>query len=83
LTRARLRAVSAIEVGQLLRSRAQFGEKAGDAGEGAASTVALAVRAGDRQRRASGMVGLPADRLEQQRPAGDRFPVRVGMRCVA
>jgi hypothetical protein len=66
-------AVPSIEISQLLRSLPQLGEEAADAEKGAAGALMLAVRAGHGDRGLPGMLGLPADRLEQQRPAGSRF----------
>ena len=72
-------AVPSIEVGQLLRSLPQPGEEAGDPQKSPAGAVMLAVRAGDGDRGLSGMLRFPADRLEQQRPAGDRLAMLVGV----
>ena len=73
-------AVPAIEVSQLPRSFAQRGEEGGDAHGSATGAMMLTIGAGDVDGGLSGMLGLPADRVEQQRPAGDRFAmlVRVG-----
>src|SRR5712671_3062873 len=70
-------AVPSIEIGQLLRSFAQGGEEGGDTGERAARPVPLTVRAGDRHSGASGMVGLSANRLQQQWATGDCLAVMV------
>jgi hypothetical protein len=51
---------------QLPRSLAQRGEESGDAGQRPARPAALPVRAGDRHRGASGMVGLATNRWQQQ-----------------
>jgi hypothetical protein len=80
-------AVASIEISQLLRSLPQLGEEAGDAEKGAAGALILAVRAGHGDRGLPGMLGLPADRLEQQRPTGDGlapgFPLRSGPQSAA
>ena len=54
-------------------------EEAGDAQKGAAGAVMLAMWAGDGDRGLAGMLGLSADRLEQQRPTGDRLAMLVGV----
>jgi hypothetical protein len=72
-------AVPAVEVGQLLRSLPQPGEEVGNAPEGAAGAVMRAMRACDGDRGSAGMLGLPSDGLEQQRPAGDRLAMLVGV----
>ena len=72
-------AVPSIEVGQLPRSLPQLSEEAGNADKSAASPVMIAVRAGDGDRGLAGMLGLPADCLKQQRPAGDRLAMLVGI----
>src|ERR1700749_50343 len=58
---------------QLLRSLAQTRQEARDPSVGAAGYALLTVRAGDGQRDLPGMLGLPRDRLHQQRTAGDRL----------
>jgi len=63
-------AVPSIEIGQRFRSLPQLGEEAGDAEKGAAGALMLAAGAGHGDRGLTGMLGLPANRLEQQRPAG-------------
>src|SRR5215472_251036 len=72
-------AVPSIEVGQLLRSLPQASEEPGNAQKSAASSAVLAMRAGDDDRGSAGMLGLPADGLEQQRPAGDRLAMLIGV----
>src|SRR4029077_20806101 len=72
-------AVPSIEVGQLLRSLPQPSEEAGDAQKGAAGAGMLAMWAGDGDRGLAGMLGLSADRLEQQRPTCDRLAMLVGV----
>ena len=71
--------VPTFERGQLLRSLSQFREKAGDAGEGRSGALVFAVAAGDGHGGAAGVAGLPADGLEQQRPAGDGFAMMIGI----
>src|ERR1700749_1586181 len=58
---------------KLLRSLAQTRQEARDPSVGAAGYALLTVRAGDGQRDLPGMLGLPRDRLHQQRTAGDRL----------
>src|SRR5512147_3278995 len=72
--------VPSLEVAQLLRYRPERPEEGHDLGQHSANMAGLAVRAGDRDRSLIGMPGLPADAMQQQRPAGDRLGgvVRIG-----
>ena len=72
-------AVPSIEVGQLLHSLPQPREEAGDAQKSTAGAAVLAVRAGDRDGGSASMLGLPADGLEQQRSAGHRLAMLIGV----
>src|ERR1700731_755917 len=51
--------------------------KGGNTGQRPARTTPLTVRAGDRHRGASSMVGLSTNRLQQQWATGDRLAVMV------
>jgi hypothetical protein len=72
-------AVPAFDGSQLLRSFAQLGKEGSDARQRATRMMMFAMRAGDRNRRAAGVVGLSADGLKQQRPAGNCLAMMVGL----
>ena len=63
---------------QLLRSLPQLRQETGDAQISPACLVLFAVRAADGECYLPGMLGLPGDRLHQQRTAGDRLEPVIG-----
>ena len=65
---------------QLLRSFPQVSKKVGNPCQCPTSPIMFAMHAGNGHRRTSGMTGLPADGMQQQRSAGDRLTMmeRVG-----
>src|SRR5262245_17459605 len=77
--RVREDAIPPLDGGQLLRTRHQTTQKAGDAGQDVGRAVGIGVGAGNAQGRLAGVTQALGDAGQEQRPAGDRLKMPSGL----